>query len=315
MADKPAVPEKRAPRIVSFGEALWDLLPEGRRLGGAPLNFAYRCKELGCHSYMVSGLGDDTLGREARERIVGLGLDDRYIRTVPGVPTGTVEVYFDEFRNPDYTIIPNVAYDRITMTDELLELVSGADALCFGTLAQRSETSRRCLEKLLGAFRGRHLLLDLNLRKECYTEAIVRTSIDRADILKLNEEEADYLLGIFGLGAPVPAETGQSGGKETGALRLAAEIKEAGNLDYCVVTLGPRGAVVAWADGSEYVPGHAVELADPLGAGDAFTAGFLTALLEGVGPGEAAGRGNRLGSIVAGLPGAAEPVPPEFLSL
>jgi fructokinase len=274
---------------------------------------------LGNEVFIISGLGDDDLGREARERVVRLGLDDRFIRTVSGVPTGTVEVYFDEHRNPDYTIIPDVAYDRITVTDELLELVSGADALCFGTLAQRDETSRRCLSKLLGAFRGRHLLLDLNLRKDCYTEDIVRTSVDRADILKLNEEEAGYLAGIFGLGAPVPSESlpgGQAEGKAEGGLRggneaaavgLAAELREAGDLSYCVVTLGPRGAAVAWNGGAKHIPGYAVELADPLGAGDAFTAAFLTALLQGIDPVESARRGNLLGSIVAGQPGATEP--------
>ncbi len=289
------------PRVVAFGEALWDLLPEGRRLGGAPLNFVYRCAALGCDAQMISALGADKLGRLARKQIRSLGLDDSYIYSVPGAPTGTVEVYFDEARNPDYTIVPDVAYDRVPLTEEMVSLVAGAQAFCFGTLAQRDPRSRETLTRLIDSFSGDHLLLDINLRKACYTEESVRWSIERATILKLNEDEARYVAELYGIDARDLGDLGR-------------ELLDKGSLTHCVITLGPAGALVATDGEAVELPGHAVELADPLGAGDAFSAAFITALLEGRGPIEAGRLGNRLGAIVAGQDGATEPIPKEFLA-
>ncbi len=140
--------------IVAFGEALWDLLPTGPVLGGAPLNFAYRVNSLGHRSIIVSRLGKDDLGEKAREQIVTLGMDDTCLQWDDAYPTGTVEVYFDEDKNPDYTIIENVAYDYIESSANLENIVKSADCLCFGTLAQRNTVSRQTLLELaLNIFR------------------------------------------------------------------------------------------------------------------------------------------------------------------
>ncbi|MGD8717158.1 MAG: PfkB family carbohydrate kinase, partial [Desulfobacterales bacterium] len=141
-------------RIVSFGEALWDLLPTGPALGGAPLNFAYRVNSLGHRSIIVSRLGKDDLGEKAREQIVTLGVDDTCLQRDDAYPTGTVEIYFDEKKNPDYTIIENVAYDYIEFSDNLEKIIKDADCLCFGTLAQRNIVSRQTLQNLFSRFSG-----------------------------------------------------------------------------------------------------------------------------------------------------------------
>lgn len=282
--------------VVAFGEVLWDLLPGGSILGGAPFNFVYRINSLGHRGLMISRLGEDELGRRALERIRELGMETAYLQADRERTTGTVEVRFDAQKNPDYTIISNAAYDFIVSRPELLELVGRADCICFGTLAQRGETSRRTLQALLAAFGGRFALLDINLRRGCYTRESIRSSIERADILKLNDEEA-----------AVAAEA--CGVPETSLPELAGALIDRTGLQYLVVTLGPAGAFAVSRQGERvYEPGFQVRLADPLGAGDAFSAGFVASLLASRPLREACRFGNALGALVAGYPGATHPV-------
>ena len=135
--------------ILAFGEVLWDILPSCTVLGGAPFNFIYRVNSLGDTALMISRLGRDELGRKAHEQIIQSGLDTRFIQWDDELPTGTVQVSFDEQNNPDYFIVPNVAYDRIETTGELIDTASTADCLCFGTLSQRAAQSRKTIERLL----------------------------------------------------------------------------------------------------------------------------------------------------------------------
>ena len=282
--------------IVAYGEALWDLLPSGAVLGGAPLNFAYRADALGNTVFMVSKLGSDELGEKALALIQELGMDTTFIQQDGSFPTGTVNVFFDEKKNPDYTINEGVAYDHITLTEGLTELVGQADCLCFGSLVQREEESRRTLYSLLESFSGEYKLFDINLRKNCYTRKTIETSLGYADILKLNEEEIAYLDELFGFG------------EETIAGRSSRILGEFG-LSHCLVTMGDMGSYAVSNTGEKiYGPGYKVELADPVGSGDACTAGFIHKLLAGKGLEEAVQFGNGYGALVAAQEGATKPI-------
>ena len=282
--------------IVAFGEALWDLLPTGAELGGATLNFAYRAASLGNRGVTISRLGQDELGRSAHDRMASLGMQTDYLQWDLTHPTGTVKVSLDEHKNPDFTIIENTAYDYIEMTNELSDLVGEADCLCFGTLAQRSFRSRSTLDRLLECFVGKYRFLDVNLRKNCYTEQTVKASIARSDILKMNETEAPEINAMFAITEPaLPAAT-------------AALVEDTG-VAYCVVTLGAKGAFAASKDGEMiYLPTYPVDIVDTCGSGDGFSAGFVDSILRGKSLSEACRRGNALGALVARQKGATEPV-------
>ncbi|MFZ2148935.1 MAG: carbohydrate kinase [Sedimentisphaerales bacterium] len=278
--------------ILAFGEVLWDILPTCTVLGGAPFNFAYRANSLGDTGLMISRLGRDELGYEACDQIVQLGLDTRFIQWDEHFPTGTVQVSFDEQNNPDYFITPNVAYDRIELTDELLEAVSTADCLCFGTLSQRAGKSRKTVKELLENADGSLKFLDINLRKKCYSLEIVTFSLQKADVLKLNEEEAHQLGDMLGI-------------KHGSLPEFCQEVSSKWSLKYCLVTLGESGAFASSDDGQKvYLPGYKVSLVDSLGSGDAFSAGFVHKLLRGASLAEACEFGNVLGALVATKEGA-----------
>jgi fructokinase len=281
--------------IVSYGEVLWDLLPSGAVLGGAPFNFLYRVNSLGHRGVMVSRLGEDELGGRALEIVEELGLETGYLQRDGRHPTGTVEVSFDERRNPDYRIIPQVAYDFIEPEQRLHELIRQADCLCFGTLIQRHSVSRDTLYRLLPSFSGSFVLLDINLRQDCYTGGSVLESIARADILKLNDGEAAVVAGLY---------DGSSGGS-VDLKRFAEILFSRSDLRYLVVSLGERGAFAASRSGEAvYHPAFSVILQDPVGSGDAFSAGFLDALLSGRDLAGACRLGNALGALVASQEGA-----------
>jgi fructokinase len=282
--------------VLSFGEVLWDLLPGGALLGGAPCNFAYRINSLGDKGVIVSRLGPDDLGKKALENILSLGLDASYLQRDEKHPTGTVRVSFDSSNNPDYIILPQVAYDYIELTPALSALASEADCLCFGTLSQRSRKSRETLREIIETAGKGLKLLDINLRKDCYDADTVCYSLGKADMLKLNENEAAELSGILGFKPGTIPE-------------FCDKAAEKYLLKACVVTLGERGAFALSDRGEKvYDPGYKVELADPVGAGDAFSAGFLHGILHGFAPARACGLGNILGALVASKKGAAAPV-------
>jgi len=278
--------------ILAFGEVLWDILPSGMVLGGAPFNFAYRANSLGDTGLMISRLGRDELGYEACDQIVQLGLDTRFIQWDDKFPTGTVQVSFDQHNNPDYFITPNVAYDQIELTEELLEAVSTADCLCFGTLSQRSGKSRKTVKELLENADRSLKFLDINLRKKCYSLETVTFSLQKADVLKLNEEEAHQLGDMLGI-------------KHGSLPEFCQEVSSKWSLKYCLVTLGESGAFAFSNDGQKiHIPGYKVSLVDSLGSGDAFSAGFVHKLLQDASIAEACKFGNILGALVAAKEGA-----------
>ena len=254
--------------ILAFGEVLWDILPYCTVLGGAPFNFAYRVNSLGDAGLMISRLGRDELGQKAFEEVLSLGMDTKFLQWDEGYPTGAVQVSFDEENNPDYVIIPGVAYDQIELTDELLEAASAADCLCFGTLSH------------------------INLRKDCYSLETVTFSLQKADVLKLNEDEAHQLGRMLNISHRTIPD-------------FCEEISSKWSLKYCLVTLAESGAFAFSKDGEKvYAPGYKVLLADSLGSGDAFSAGFVHKILRQKSINQACQFGNVLGALVATKKGA-----------
>lgn len=284
--------------VAAFGEMLWDLLPSGRVLGGAPFNVAHRAAAIGDRGVVVSRLGDDDLGREALAAMRALGMDTACVQVDADRPTGTVPVSLDAAGTPVFTIRPDVAYDRIEPAPAADAAIAAADCLCFGTLVQRSPVSAATLHRLLDRFRGPLSLLDLNLRRDCWTPATVRSSVARAGVLKLNDEEAATIAPLYGL--------------EGTALReFPRAMLAATDLSHVVVTLGARGAyAVSRAGETVYEPAHAVDVVDTVGSGDAFAAGLAHALLAGWPLARALAYGNALGALVAGQRGATGAVAP-----
>ncbi len=284
------------PTILSFGEALWDLLPDGPRLGGAPLNLAHRLHNLGDRGVIATRLGRDELGQLAVLRMAELGMETGYVQWDDQHATGTVEVKVDARGNPDFTLLPDVAYDAIEVTYELLELAQQADCICYGTVAQRAATSALTLERLLAVGGGAPRFLDLNLRKGCYDWSGITRALGQATIVKLNDDEARRV--AFGLDlpdAPIPM--------------FCAALLQKCPLACCVVTLGERGAFAMSPRGERvYEPGYRVSVVDTCGSGDAFSAGFLHRYLQGGSLAECCRLGGALGSLVATQPGATEPL-------
>jgi fructokinase len=285
-------------RFVAFGEVLWDLLPSGRVLGGAPFNFIHRVASIGNHGLIISRLGGDDLGREALAAMAAIGMDARCIQRDARRSTGTVPVSLDADGNPVFTILPDVAYDHIEPSAEAEAAVAGSDCFCFGTLIQRSPVSARTLHGLLESFRGKLRLLDLNLRRDCWSAERVRSSIERTDVLKLNDGEAETIAPLYGL--------------ESLSLRdFSSAMFGRTRLSHVVITLGPGGAFAVPRSGDAvYDPAYSVKVVDTVGSGDAFTAGFAHGLLAGWSLARSVRYGNALGACVAGQRGATGPVTP-----
>lgn len=282
--------------ILAFGELLWDILPTATILGGAPFNFAYRANALGDRGLMISRLGRDSLGQKAFDKVLSLGLETTYLQWDEHNPTGTVQVSFDSENNPDYVIIPHVAYDHMEMNGSLRDIASTVDCLCYGTLSQRSEKSRRTLEQLIEQSDRSLKFLDINLRKDCYSKDTIIFSLKKADVLKLNEDEAHQLAQLV----EISHET---------IPQFCEAISNEWSLQYCLVTLAEKGAFAFSAKGEKiFSPGYKIDLADSLGAGDAFSAGFVHKILRGSYTEEACEYGNILGGLVATTDGATYPI-------
>ena len=252
--------------IVGLGEVLWDLLPSGRQLGGAPTNFAYISTILGDRGIVVSRVGDDDLGRKAATRLEKLGVEASYLQVDEGHPTGTVDVEVDRRGQPRFTIQKNVAWDFLECTGALRKLAKDADAVCFGALAQRSARSRATIAEFVCGTRG-ICVFDVNLRQDYYSAEILRQSIGTATIIKMNHDELPVILKLLSSG---PRK------KEPSAARLL----ELGPKLVCI-TRGSRGSLLLTKSASDEHPGFPVRVRDTIGAGDAFTAGLVHEYLRG----------------------------------
>lgn len=275
--------------ILCWGEVLWDLLPHGRFLGGAPFNVVYHLHRLGHPARLLSAVGDDALGRAVRDRCTALGIDVSGIRMTPGVPTGTVEVTLDHEGQPRYEIVTNVAWDAIVPDAGALAAASHS-FLVYGTLAQRGVANRTALGTLL-ARRPEWTVCDLNLRTPFDDLATLEPLVSAARLLKLNADEARRL---------APSSTPQTPADQ------ATAIAQRYGCEVVCVTLGAEGALVRHAGGFARASAPAVRVRDAIGAGDAFTAAVIAGLRENPSPDWPAllARACRLGAFVASQRGA-----------
>ena len=256
--------------VTGIGEVLWDVLPEGKKLGGAPANFAYHVSQFGFESRIVSAIGPDMLGEELLSGLGDKGLDCM-IEAVP-YPTGTVQVELDGNGIPCYDIKEGVAWDNIPFTPELENLAGNTKAVCFGSLAQRSPVSRETINRFLDAMPdgdGHFKIFDINLRQNFYTKDIVCNSMRKCNILKINDEELETVSVMLGL----PDGTQQS--------RAEALLSMFG-LKALILTCGAVGSYVFASGDTSYIATPKVEVADTVGAGDSFTAAFVSGLLKGL---------------------------------
>ncbi|MFW5972642.1 MAG: carbohydrate kinase family protein [Bacteroidota bacterium] len=274
--------------ILCVGEILWDALPAGLFLGGAPFNVACHLHALGNEVHLVSRVGDDVLGREALRRLHDRGLSGDLVQIDDEVPTGFVRVSLDDRGVPGYEIVEPAAWDFIRATPEAVARASGASAIVFGTLAQRSMRSREALRELLRTDALK--VIDLNLRPPYDDPAVIEWSLEVADVVKLSDGELDYLRDLLSL--PVDP------------VNSLHALGERFSLDSVCVTAGADGATL-WQQGNVFRHlGYNVRVQDTVGAGDAFLAALLTGLLRGVAGEELLDLANRLGAFVASQSGA-----------
>ena len=264
--------------VIGIGEALFDCLPEGRKLGGAPANFAYHVSQFGLNGCAISAIGNDELGDEIVEKFNAVHLNNILPRVEQ--PTGTVKVTLDEKGVPQYEICLGVAWDNIPLTDEMLEIARNAQAVCFGSLAQRSETSRKTIQAFLDATPADALrVFDINLRQSWYTAEVIAESLSRANILKINDEELDVVATML-LGEPsVPGQLIAEDPEK--ARRICRELISRYDLDMLILTCGAIGSYVFTMEEESYIATPKVKAADTVGAGDSFTATFVAQLLLG----------------------------------
>ncbi len=255
--------------VIGMGEALWDILPEGKKIGGAPANFAYHVSQFGLPSCVVSAVGDDNLGNEIIENFTSKGLNFNIAR-VP-YPTGTVQVEIDQAGIPQYEIKENVAWDNIPYTSDLKALAHDTKAVCFGSLAQRNIVSRETINHFLDAIPAANdplIVFDVNLRQGFYNREILCNSMTRCNILKINDEELVTVSRMFGYpGIDLQDKCWILLGKY--------------NLKMLILTCGINGSYVFTPGHVSFQPTPVVEVADTVGAGDSFTAAFIASILKG----------------------------------
>ena len=296
--------------ILGIGELLWDILPEGERLGGAPANFAVMAGRLGNHAAILSRIGRDELGRQAVDRLNPMPVDVSLLEVDPAHPTGRVTVSSVQ-GEPEYTIHQPAAWDFLELTDEWIRLAERADAICFGTLAQRSAGSRQAIQTLAAETRATCLrVFDVNLRPPFYSGEVIQESLELAAVVKMNQEETPLVLQLLGLGSneELVAEGARMSGE---ALRASGErlLDEFPNLELVAITRGSHGSLLVKREEWHEHPGFPVEVVDRIGAGDAFTAAIVHYLLRGAALATVNEAGNRWGGWVASQSGAMPALP------
>lgn len=285
---------KNKPLVVGLGEILWDIFPGGKRLGGAPANFAYHAAKQGCGGLVLSAVGDDELGREIEKLLCKNELPAHLIRRPE--PTGTVNVELDDNGVASYVFAENCAWDALPFSPETEALAKRVSAVCFGTLAQRNPCSRSTILRFLDSVPASALrVFDINLRENFYSREIIVASLERCTILKLNEDEAPVVARLLALS--------ESASRETFVSELFGKFPD---LQIVVQTLGAAGSAIFERTGaSSFVPADEnVKVVDTVGAGDAFTAGFVASLLAGKTLREAHLRAAELAAYVCSISGA-----------
>jgi fructokinase len=290
--------------VVGLGEVLWDLLPVGTQLGGAPANFAYHAHALGAQSHVISRVGNDDPGREIIRRFREMGVRDDGIEVDDTAPTGTATVEVSGNGLVHFTVQENVAWDFIATTEETLAICRNTHAICFGSLAQRAKRSHNAIQQLVAATPPEALrVFDANLRQHFYSRRVIEESLKLANIVKLNDDEMPTLATMFGL----------SGSTESQILQLAKMF----SLQVVALTRGANGSLLyqaespqpaRWAD----CPSRPVKVVDTVGAGDSFTAALVLGLLLKMNLDEINSIANDVARYVCSQSGATPPLPAEF---
>ena len=284
--------------IVGLGEALWDCLPEGRKIGGAPANFAYHASQFGYEAHAVSAVGNDALGDETIEALKANGLK----LCMPRVdfPTGQVLVSLDEDGVASYDIKEGSEWDNIPFTPEMEQLAGRCSAVCFGSLAQRNEVSRNAIYRFLNATpKGCMRIFDINLRQNFYSKEVIQESLRRCNVMKINDEELVIIGRMFGYpGLDIENKCWLILGKY--------------NLDMLVLTCGVNGSYVFSKGAMSFLETPKVEVADTVGAGDSFTGAFVASILSGKTIPEAHRIGVNVSAYVCTQNGAMPAIPEEL---
>lgn len=254
--------------VAGIGELLWDVFPHHKRMGGAPANFACHCCQLGAEAFAVSAVGADELGMELRRTLTEIGADDRYVLEHASLPTGTVQVTLNEQGKPSYEICEGVAWDDLPFTAELKALAAKADAVCFGTLAQRASVSRATIRAFLQAMPADAVkVFDVNLRQEFFSKELIEESLNLCTVFKVSDEELPVLADFFEL--------------QGDALAQLKQLRQQFGLKLIAYTRGSEGSVLVGPDEVDEARGLKVEAVDSVGAGDSFTAALCVGLLRG----------------------------------
>lgn len=283
--------------VVGIGEVLWDVLPKGKKLGGAPANFACHVSRFGLNGLVISAVGKDKLGDEIINVFNQKRLEYQLEKT--DFPTGTVEVTLDNAGVPQYDIKENVAWDNIPFTEGIRQIASRTQAVCFGSLAQRSQNSQRSINAFLDSMPDSEdslKVFDINLRQNFYSEEIVQESLSKCNILKINDEELLIVKDLLSLRGRSQEE-------------LCNELMALGNLRMLILTCGTKGSMVFSQEGISVLGTPTVQVADTVGAGDSFTAAFISSLIKGKTVREAHQTAVNVSAYVCTQQGAMPPLP------
>lgn len=285
--------------IIGLGEILWDMLPGGKQLGGAPANFACHAGSLGARGVVISAIGDDDLGREILDTLDAMGLSGRTVAVNPERPTGTVSVHLDADGKPSYTIERDVAWDYIPADELLLSTAAEASAICFGSLAQRGDVSRDSIRTMLKTAPKDSLrIFDVNLRGDFYGPEVIDESLQLASVLKVSDEELPLIASMLS----IEGDTG----------RIVRQLADRYFLDLVALTRGPAGSLLLAGGLTSDRPAHETRVADTVGAGDAFTAAMALGMLAGHDLDRINAQAGRVASYVCSQKGATPPLPEEL---
>jgi fructokinase len=285
--------------VVGIGELLWDLLPSGAEVGGAPANFAFHAQSLGARSHIISRVGDDPPGLELLARVDSMSLPRAGVQIDGGQPTGTVGVTLGEEGIPRFEIRENCAWDRLMATTQALATVREADAICFGSLAQRDPVSRASIRQLLAHAPEESMrIFDINLRQHFHSPEVMERSLELANVVKLNDDELSLIASTLRL----PGDT----------RRRLSTLAEAYRLNVVVLTLGARGSIVHQGGQWSELPAPSVNIVDTVGAGDAFTAALTVGMLHGMELHDLHAFASDVSGYVCSQRGATPPLPHAF---
>lgn len=281
--------------VVGLGEVLWDMLPEGRKIGGAPVNFAYHAGQFGIDTMAVSAIGNDKLGEDTIAEMNGKHLNHIF-PSVP-YPTGSVQVSLDEKGVPAYDIKENVAWDNIPFTNEIESVARSCRAVCFGSLAQRNAVSRNTIRKFIESTPdGCIRIFDINLRQNFYTGNVIHDSLELCNILKINDEEIMLVSRMFNYDS-------------SNIENVCRTIMEDFSLEMVILTCGTKGSYIFTKGGVSFMPTPKVNVADTVGAGDSFTGSFCAAILRGLPVAEAHKKAVEVSAYVCTQNGAMPEIP------